>query len=79
MQMIRWLNVDRSAKICVGVDSEQELIDIYNKAKAVGIICSLITDAGLTQFNGTPTKTVVAIGPDESEKIDKITGGLKLL
>ena len=31
-------------KICVGVDSEEELFDIFNKAQSAGLICSLITD-----------------------------------
>ena len=69
----------RFTKVCVSVDSEKELLEIYNKAKAAGLICSLITDAGLTEFNGVPTKTCCAIGPEWSEDIDKITGHLKLL
>ena len=69
----------RFTKICVYVNSEQELKDIYNKAKANGLLCSLITDAGLTEFGGIPTLTVSAIGPDESSKIDEITGKLPLL
>jgi PTH2 family peptidyl-tRNA hydrolase len=69
----------RFTKICVGVNSEAELLEVYNKAKAAGLICALITDAGLTEFNGVPTKTCCAIGPEWSEDIDKITGNLKLL
>jgi len=65
-------------KICLQVDSEQELRDIYDKARAAGLVAELITDAGLTEFNGVPTVTCCAIGPDESEKIDLITGHLKL-
>lgn len=67
------------AKICVSVDSEQELLDVYKKAQEAGLVCSLVTDSGLTEFHGVPTNTVVAIGPDRSEEIDKITGSLKLL
>lgn len=66
-------------KICVRVDSEEELLDIYKQAKDAGLICSLIQDAGLTEFNGVPTYTAVAVGPARNEDIDKITGGLKLL
>ena len=66
-------------KICVSVDSEQELLDIFNKAKEANLPCSLVVDSGLTEFHGIPTKTVVAIGPAESEEVDKITGSLKLL
>jgi PTH2 family peptidyl-tRNA hydrolase len=76
--MDNWLN-DGVSKICVGVDSEKELMEIYNAAKRAGLICGLITDAGLTEFGGVPTKTCCAIGPNWSEDIDKITGHLKLL
>ena len=65
-------------KITVKVDSEAELLETYNKAKAAGLPCSLIRDAGKTEFNGTPTLTAVAIGPAGSTEIDKITGDLKL-
>ena len=74
----QWVN-DRFTKICVRVDSEQELIDIHNKALANGVESHLITDAGLTEFNGVPTKTCLALGPDYASKIDAITGHLKLL
>ncbi len=66
-------------KICVGVDSEAELFAIYARAKESGMLCSLIQDSGLTEFDNVPTYTAVAIGPAEVEDIDKITGGLKLL
>lgn len=66
-------------KIAVSVNSEQELLDIYNKAKDAKILCSLVQDAGRTEFNGIPTYTAVAVGPGDSEEIDKITGGLSLL
>lgn len=66
-------------KVVVSCDSEQELVDIYQQAKDKGLPCSLIVDAGLTEFNGVPTKTCVAIGPAKSEEINPITGHLKLL
>ena len=68
-----------STKICVSVSSEQELVDTYNKACAARLPCSIITDAGRTEFNGIPTKTAVAIGPADAAEIDKITGTLSLL
>jgi PTH2 family peptidyl-tRNA hydrolase len=66
-------------KIVVYVDSESELLDVYNKAMASGILCSLIQDSGMTEFGGIPTYTSVAIGPDYPERIDPITSELKLL
>jgi PTH2 family peptidyl-tRNA hydrolase len=67
------------AKICVGVDSEEELLDVFRKAKEARLLCSIITDAGKTEFKGVPTKTCVAIGPDREDLIDTITGHLRLL
>ena len=66
-------------KVCVSVDSEEELLEVYKKAQEVELPCALVTDVGLTEFHGVPTKTVVAIGPAKGEEIDKITGDLKLL
>lgn len=65
-------------KIVVYVNSEQELFDVYNRAKEADIICSLIQDAGLTEFK-EPTYTAIAIGPDYDDKINLITGHLPLL
>jgi len=73
-----WLN-GKFTKICVSVNSEAELLEVYNQAKDKGLICSLITDAGLTEFNGVPTLTCCSIGPAWSEEVDEITGKLPLL
>ncbi len=69
----------RFTKICVSVDSEEELLEIYKQAGLAKLNRSLITDAGLTEFNGVPTKTAVAVGPGKPEAVDKVTGHLKLL
>ena len=66
-------------KIVVYVNSEKELLEVYGQAKDSGILCALIEDSGKTEFGGKPTYTCCAIGPDESENIDKITGELPLL
>jgi len=68
-----------TAKICVRVESESVLTDIIEKCKTEGLRIYPITDAGHTEFHGVPTLTCCAIGPDYAEKIDKITGHLKLL
>jgi PTH2 family peptidyl-tRNA hydrolase len=65
-------------KITVYVESEQELLAIYEKAKSMYLPHYLVKDAGLTEFK-EPTYTALAIGPDESDKIDKVTGRLPLL
>jgi len=65
-------------KICLQVDSEKELLEIYEKAVEAGLEAHLITDSGLTEFHGVPTNTCIAIGPDYDERIDLITASLKL-
>jgi len=67
------------AKIAVYVNSKEELVEIMKKAKENNIRCEGIVDSGKTEFNGRATLTCCCLGPDCSEKIDKITGHLKLL
>lgn len=66
------------AKITLQVESEAELRDVFQKAKEAGLEAHLIIDSGRTEFDGVPTATAVGIGPDEVEKINKVTGHLKL-
>lgn len=73
-----WLE-NAFTKIAVSVDSEEELKEVYEKAKKAGLIASLIIDNGLTEFNGVKTPTAVAIGPASNEELKDITGHLKLL
>jgi len=64
-------------KVILRVKNEEELLKYYKLAKESGLICVLIRDAGLTELE-PGTITCIGIGPDEEEKIDKITGNLKL-
>ncbi len=72
-----WLTAG-CAKICVRVDSESELLEVHDRARAAGLESHLIRDAGHTEFGGVPTLTCCAIGPDLSERLDPITGHLTL-
>lgn len=66
-------------KVCVQVQSEEELLEISQKAQEAKLPCFLVQDSGLTEFKGIPTYTCCAIGPALSSEIDKITGHLELL
>ncbi|MBB5167114.1 aminoacyl-tRNA hydrolase [Mycobacterium sp. AZCC_0083] len=77
-RVLDWL-AGSFTKICVRVESEAELLAVYEQAKAAGLITALITDNGKTEFNGVPTLTCIAIGPDTAENLAPVTGGLKLL
>lgn len=76
----QWIN-GYYTKICLSVENEEELIELYSKIKENNpqIPCVLIEDAGLTEFNGVPTKTCIGIGPYWSDEIDVFTKKLKLL
>jgi PTH2 family peptidyl-tRNA hydrolase len=64
--------------VCLQVDTEEQLMKVYDDAKEAGLTVHLITDSGVTEFSGEPTNTCLAIGPNKSEDIDKITGKLQL-
>ena len=65
-------------KITVAVDSLEALEEIEKKAREAGLNVCKITDNGHTCFDGVPTVTCLAIGPDYSSRIDPITKDLKL-
>ncbi|HEX9804390.1 MAG TPA: aminoacyl-tRNA hydrolase [Candidatus Dojkabacteria bacterium] len=73
-----WLDKEFT-KICLAVNSEEELLKIYKivKANLSGIPHALIKDAGHTIFK-EPTLTCLGIGPWYSEVIDSFTRQLKL-
>ena len=75
-----WKNWKNSGqkKVILKVSSMDDMGQIYSQLQKHKMTCFLVKDAGLTQL--TPgTTTALGIGPDLSEKIDKITGDLKLL
>lgn len=66
-------------KICCAAKNEAHLLSLYERAKALGIPCSLVTDSGLTEFKGVPTNTAIAVGPAHEDIVDLVTLGLPLL
>jgi PTH2 family peptidyl-tRNA hydrolase len=66
-------------KICVYVETEEELLAVHQAALDAGLTASLIQDAGDTEFDGQPTYTAVGIGPHLSSKLKPVTGHLPLL
>ena len=77
-KVANWENFSGQAKIVLGVGNEKELLEIKEKADKNGLITCLIHDAGRTEVSPN-TATCCAIGPDIIQKIDEITGKLKLL
>jgi hypothetical protein len=56
----------------------QELLAVYEQALQAGLVVHLITDGGLTEFGGVPTRTCLGIGPGYDDRIDPVTGDLEL-
>jgi PTH2 family peptidyl-tRNA hydrolase len=67
-----------SKKVVLKVEGLREITDLFRKAKAEGLPCSLVRDAGRTEVE-SGTVTSLGIGPGQEEKIDRITGNLKML
>lgn len=65
-------------KVVLKVKDEDELMKVYRAAVSARLVAVLIIDRGLTQVPES-SATAVGIGPDADERIDRITGKLKLL
>jgi PTH2 family peptidyl-tRNA hydrolase len=65
-------------KVAVQVPDEAALLAVFERAKAAGVLAHLIRDAGLTEFGGVPTHTALGVGPDYADRVDAVTGDLKL-
>jgi peptidyl-tRNA hydrolase, PTH2 family len=66
------------AKIVVKAGSEDELRELFKRAKSLRLPAYLVQDKGLTQLE-PGTITCLGIGPGPDETIDSVTGKLKLL
>lgn len=75
---LQWMS-GLSTKIGLGINSEEGLLKIAEHAQNAGVPCYVVTDAGVTEFGGVPTRTCLALGPALAAEIDAITGDLKLL
>jgi PTH2 family peptidyl-tRNA hydrolase len=73
----RWRDYG-AKKVILKVTYEKELIKYLQMAKDQGLKSVMITDAGKTVIS-PGTKTCIGIGPDDEEKIDEVTGNLKML
>jgi len=63
-------------RIILGAPSENALKKMQLKSDISGILCYAISE---TNNLGSEDLVCIALGPDESEKIDQLTGNLKLL
>ena len=72
-----WLG-NGGKKIVLKVADENELVENKIAAEKEKLVTALIRDAGLTALK-PGTVTCLGIGPDTEQKIDNVTGKLKML
>lgn len=65
-------------KVALKVENEEELFKYKKLADELGVVNRIITDEGRTTIRAG-TVTCLGLGPDDEEKMNKITGNLKLL
>ena len=72
----KWYS-DGQKKVVVKIANESSLRQLQQHARDIGLINSLITDAGLTEVP-PGTVTCLGIGPATETKINEVTGKLSL-
>lgn len=81
LQEAEWL-AGPETRIVLGVSSENALKSLVFKAELAGLSCCTLTSASQEEEmkNDFMEEVICAsIGPDEAEKIDEITGNLRLI
>jgi peptidyl-tRNA hydrolase len=73
-----WMFNNAFKKVCVVVNSEEELLTVHETALKLGLTSKLITDSGHTEFKNVPTNTCIAIGPHHEIMFTGVTDKLKL-
>jgi len=63
--------------VVLRVESLQELMELAERAEELDIVNVIIRDRGLTEVP-PGTITALGLGPDLSERMDRVTGHLKL-
>jgi PTH2 family peptidyl-tRNA hydrolase len=73
----RWRD-EGAKKVVLGAESLEEVEDLREKADKLDIVNIVIQDAGYTEVP-PGTVTALGLGPEISEKLDKVTGALPLI
>lgn len=77
LEVHEWLQ-NGFKKVTVTVETIEDLMYLHQKAQYYGLRSHFIEDEGITEFHNVPTITCLAIGPNQSDEVDKVTGNLKL-
>ncbi|WP_132056999.1 peptidyl-tRNA hydrolase Pth2 [Halorussus amylolyticus] len=72
----RWKG-EGQKKVVLKGDSESQLFELAEKARAEGLPHAIVRDAGHTQLD-PGTVSALAVGPADDDLVDKVTGDLSL-
>ncbi|XP_076954234.1 uncharacterized protein LOC143628559 [Bidens hawaiensis] len=64
-------------KVVVKTESEDDMLELQQRAKSLGIPTHIVIDAGRTQIAPNSRTVMAVLGP--ADMVDDVTGGLKLL
>jgi PTH2 family peptidyl-tRNA hydrolase len=76
-QWRKWMN-EGAKKVALEAEDFEELQELAVAAEQLDLVNVFVRDAGHTEVP-PGTVTCMAIGPDEEQKIDKVTGKLPLI
>ena len=76
-QWRKWRD-EGAKKVALQADSLEELRELTTEADRLDIVNVTIQDAGHTEVP-PGTVTCIGVGPDQSNKVDRVTGRLSLL
>jgi len=76
-QWARWRD-EGAKKVALEAESFEELKELMRKAEQLDLVYVLIQDAGHTEV-APGTTTCLGLGPDQAQRVDKVTGSLPLL
>jgi PTH2 family peptidyl-tRNA hydrolase len=65
-------------KVALEAESREEIEELAQRAEELEIVSVTIHDAGLTEIP-PGTVTALGLGPDSSDRLNKVTGNLPLL
>lgn len=75
--VVDYSSIEQPICIVCQVKNENELLKLAEKAKQHGVKFAIQMDAGFNEVEAG-TITALSIGPDEPEKVDKVTKRLQL-
>jgi len=77
-QLVSAWREEGGKKVVLKVDDDKQMLAFKELCARAGLKTALIIDAGHTVL-APGTMTCLGVGPDSEEKIDKVTGKLKMM